>query len=941
MAKCSIHRPQVTKIATEASLDIPIVVKVDDSHIQDVYLNSPIRGPCDFRELWNAVRVKAGASKETTERSTRNLSLPSIDSIGECKPRAWTCEKEIETTTTNLRDVRTEKDSGSLDWCLTKQIVGSARDKAQVCIRRGDTVGACKAFEDALETLEQQFQRCGRNDPTPWLIARVEILIDQGQTREAREALSELPTHSQESTDAEQHDERLTQLGNIVEITLDLCRRTEDWARAHLTGRELFLLCPDYFKLDEQVDRSKQIRRILNTGMLQEIDANGNTNSATHLARALDIYNYGCHASEAYYSLSNTDKAIISDFDHPDCANIFFSAARVCHYLDRTGYAIMPRSFPTTGPQLTCVDWKHQALHFLERVRARALLDTIVRSVAEDESRRLASLSLVAYAARSLLVKRASVEGSLRSSSTPSLPVRVTSDHMPLSNGLEPASRRHSHALSDGLVRPDLSALHTSGGISATLQPSNLSDADSVSVPTSPAGTIAHALTKKEYAQLRIRRYWNISLLWALTKVRVSAALVNVPADTVVVEYALASTAPSGIMIVIAATDAVKSVVWKTTDTVAIQNCIRDLRSSMEAMDEQADPGRHSDFTTEQRVRPIGPKPNNSNFDQVRLRNLLHGAIVAPVQPYLKGKRKLIIVPSGDLAHVPWRIFFDLPITVVPSLGIWARLKYEANAKAVRHPKVSVVSTAPIDRDKKAKKMANYIRGIPFSRIEALYVARLHGETPFLADGQTHKDLQSRTEDTQILHICAHSNYDPAAPMSSSLQLFKEPLTVADWLGLSIKAELVVFSSCVSGISRAYDSGSTIGFAHTLLGTGTKAFIGSLWKVNDCATLLLMAMFYEQLKKPLPPVEALYKAQNRMRDLTDNDLQDTIDDLEHYGKLLRDAATTMFVINPDLHLFSLRNTKAGKWRDAKYWAGFVLTGYGSKNIYPMGSNADS
>ncbi|KAF3043269.1 hypothetical protein E8E12_010221 [Didymella heteroderae] len=195
-------------------------------------------------------------------------------------------------------------------------------------------------------------------------------------------------------------------------------------------------------------------------------------------------------------------------------------------------------------------------------------------------------------------------------------------------------------------------------------------------------------------------------------------------------------------------------------------------------------------------------------------------------------------------------------------------------------PKLSIVSTAPEDRKKKMNNDPGWVRNIPYSRIEALYVARLHAQLPFLADDQDHRALENLTKDTQILHICAHSNFEPDSPMSSSLELFKEPLTISDWHWLSIKADLVVFSSCLSAYSKAYDSGSTIGFAHTLLGTGTKAFIGSLWEVDDHATLLLMTLFYEELQRALPVADALYTAQKRMQNLDRNDLHEIVDRLE-------------------------------------------------------------
>lgn len=406
-----------------------------------------------------------------------------------------------------------------------------------------------------------------------------------------------------------------------------------------------------------------------------------------------------------------------------------------------------------------------------------------------------------------------------------------------------------------------------------------------------------------------------------------------IPPDTLVVEYALASRAPCGIMVIVTASDAVKAVEWTETNTEEIQRCIGALRASMDTFDEQTKPFRHRVSSPTSPRRPRAPKRTDSATYQKRLDRLLQELVVAPVERHLEGKKHLIIVPSGDLAHVPWRIFFDLPISVVPSLEIWTRLQAQTSSKPTDQLKVTVVSTAPEDKAKKLNNEPGWLRNIPFSRIEALHIARLYSQLPFLADNKDHADLASHAKDSHILHISAHSSFNPAAPLTSSLDLFTHPLTIRHWRALGLTPRLVVFSSCLSGLSRAYDSGSTIGFAHTLLGTGTRAFIGSLWRVDDSATLLLMALFYEELARPSTPADALFEAQRRMRGLTTADLNDVVDRLE-VGLEGAAGATKRYVVGKTHHLRVLRGTKAADWRHERYWAAFVLTGYGSGFVYP-------
>lgn len=184
---------------------------------------------------------------------------------------------------------------------------------------------------------------------------------------------------------------------------------------------------------------------------------------------------------------------------------------------------------------------------------------------------------------------------------------------------------------------------------------------------------------------------------------------------------------------------------------------------------------------------------------------------------------------------------------------------------------------------------------------------------------------------TRVLHLCAHGTFDDQDPARSGIQLFRDPLTIHDWGELAIKADLVVFSSCLSGVSKAFQSGSAFGFAHALLGTGARAFIGSLWPVHDQATLLLMVMFYEELKR-LSPAEALHNAQMRMRNLSSNDVHGISQMLE-MG--LQHEKIGRFVDRPKYwvgRLARMSGEELQYLRTPQCWAAFVLTGYGFRHV---------
>lgn len=649
----------------------------------------------------------------------------------------------------------------------------------------------------------------------------------------------------------------------------------------------------------------------------------------------------------------------MNGFDHVDSANLFFSAARICIFFDKIGIfdkrgnLLSPARFnkmfnkrsplPCTPP-LAEKDWRHQALQFLEQGRSRALLDSIVKGerIVTSMQRRLLIDDFIFAAQESIRVKK-------RTDSVSSLPnsrsASMSGANSPIESTdlLELAGQDHGEgSYTPTLTTPLNHRFRTSPPLRPTLNTANLDDFAIVDSPCSSpisASTTRIFSEEEQLRRLRIRMRWRKVLLYAfaISNPTLNAALPNssstrdveamrrsLPRDTAAIVYSLVSAAPTGIMMMVVTSHGIVEALWQETNVLVIQKQIAQLRDSMVAPNSRT----RDMFQTS----PTSSRRDSLVPDVESLEASLMAALVLPIQQYLFGKRNLIVIPSGDLAHVPWALLFDLPVTVVPSLSIWNRLHSHSYNPRPVPTKVSVVSNAPYNEQ-------GFLRDIPYSRMEAFYVAKLHQQLPFISDHHDRAEFDKEAESTQVLHLCAHSSFDHEDPMRSSIQLFKEPLTIEEWHSLAIKADLVVFSSCLSGVSRAFDSGSTFGFAHTLLATGTQAFIGSLWPVEDDATLLLMMMFYEDLHKELSPSQALCNAQQKMRTMTESRLLDLVIKLQLQAQNVEEASR--YVIKPNYWIGRLAMLPVADLREARCWAAFILTGYGFKPIYGDGMESDA
>ena len=145
----------------------------------------------------------------------------------------------------------------------------------------------------------------------------------------------------------------------------------------------------------------------------------------------------------------------------------------------------------------------------------------------------------------------------------------------------------------------------------------------------------------------------------------------------------------------------------------------------------------------------------------------------------------------------------------------------------------------------------------------------------------------------RIVHFATHAFINNVHPELSGVVLSLVDrngnaqdgfLRLHEIYNLDLASDLVVMSSCESGLGKEVRGEGLIGFTRGFLYAGASRALVSLWKVNDEATARLMEHFYEALlTRRMQPPAALRAAQTAMR-----------------GER--------------------------RWRSPYYWAGFVLQG---------------
>jgi tetratricopeptide (TPR) repeat protein len=387
--------PLHVDITTPPSAEKAPIITVGTDHIprtQSLRLND-LDGTLSFEEAVRKYSQSYGSpdgddDDHVTIREDSQFVATSIDDVCNC--------------------LETEDESENLASYLPSKIVFETRNKFRDALRLGSNDGI-EVLESGLEILRKK--SIGASGL--WRFGEAEILLDLGRKVEAREALAHCDTQPQSrgnfanipfkrptlrkspsAADALFEAQMLkfnntSEQEELVKVSL----RAEDWTKAKEAAEKLHRIDSAFFNIQTKMDRYRKCRQILILGGLEETRDPG-----PDPGKALRLYNHGCFATELFHKHFDPPQAQVNGLDHEDCANLFFSAARVCVQFHRDGYRdshgnkltpeLFTRQFKTDAlpcsPPLTEKDWQHQALHFMEQGRSRALLESILKGDPEQ-----------------------------------------------------------------------------------------------------------------------------------------------------------------------------------------------------------------------------------------------------------------------------------------------------------------------------------------------------------------------------------------------------------------------------------------------------------------------------------------------------------------------------------------------------------------------------
>jgi CHAT domain-containing protein len=261
-----------------------------------------------------------------------------------------------------------------------------------------------------------------------------------------------------------------------------------------------------------------------------------------------------------------------------------------------------------------------------------------------------------------------------------------------------------------------------------------------------------------------------------------------------------------------------------------------------------------------------GKAPSRRNAtpdsDFKKYSELLYNALIAPLRTQLQGKRYVGIAPSGMLHMLPFQLLGHTNpdgrfVMAIEEYAMFYHYNEVDDRMLMSPDSIRILA------------LGNADGSLPATEQEMGHISTHFPETHSkTGEHATEAFVKQQIKSYNVLHFATHGYLDMANKLNSYLLLSPSEeheedgrLTVQEVMRLSLSGYyLVTLSACETAVSDPKKEWPVSPVSEFLI-AGANSVVGSLWKVDDAATGLLMATFYRHLSEGTDKVDALRMAQ--------------------------------------------------------------------------------
>jgi CHAT domain-containing protein len=261
--------------------------------------------------------------------------------------------------------------------------------------------------------------------------------------------------------------------------------------------------------------------------------------------------------------------------------------------------------------------------------------------------------------------------------------------------------------------------------------------------------------------------------------------------------------------------------------------------------------------------------------------------LLEPFEKQLQSKNTLIVIPDLELSLLPFEsltlerkskitrpyyIIYDFNFLYHFSSTLYGRSLL--NQRPNRKSEINLFACAPITN--KIESRYNRYKSLPYSQIEVetineLFVKEGLKSTIMLDTNATIQVLKSNSNKYSIIHLATHGIINEDEPEFSGLLFYDNKksdfnnfsklrvFSIKETYNLQLKTELVVLSSCKSGVGKNIKGDGLYTLYRGLYFAGAKSILFSIWNIGDKFSAKFMSMFYKFILKGNTYISALRK----------------------------------------------------------------------------------
>lgn len=253
-----------------------------------------------------------------------------------------------------------------------------------------------------------------------------------------------------------------------------------------------------------------------------------------------------------------------------------------------------------------------------------------------------------------------------------------------------------------------------------------------------------------------------------------------------------------------------------------------------------------------------------------RLSAPLLEALVDPVARELGTYERLMVVPDGALAYLPFEalrrngryLVEDYTLKYIPSVTSLQLLQTPPEQSERDLLAVAGSDFSGLDNRPDIIANSSAFRTLPSTLVEVDSIAsRFSRSTVIKNDEVNEQAVKNRLDGSsyRYIHLATHGRIDEEQPAMSGLALGKSgELEAADLndgmlrsseiYRLRLNTRMVVLSACNTGMGPLVSGEGILGLQRSFFYAGAPTVVVSLWNVGDRSTSYMMPLFYRELE---------------------------------------------------------------------------------------------